>query len=273
MTNLIQQKLTAAAYIDYENIIGLLKGHFSVNPLELNFFGVILDRLRNHYQLNIIETIAYCNFERKELQGRHQSLLQWMGVQTRHTANNGKNSGDLELMADALRSLYKNPAIEVFVVISSDRDIIPLLKSIKYENKKTYVISCRNGFNGSVTNYADLQEYAEDIFNLEKPAAPIDGEFLEPEICNGDLTYLDLERCEELINLLFTSIMWKNFETEGYPVTLKGFSEAVSRRVQRDPSQIVKDLQLAHSLGLIEIYQHPKGYCLRKYGEPPEKQS
>jgi uncharacterized LabA/DUF88 family protein len=272
MTNLIQQKLTAAAYIDYENIIGLLKTHFSVNPLELNFFGVILDRLRNHYQLNIIEIKAFCNFERKELQGRHQSLLQWMGVQTRHTANNGKNSGDLELTADALRSLYKNPAIEVFVVISSDGDIIPLLKSIKYENKKTYVISCRIGFNGSISNYADLQEYVEDIFKLEKPATT-DGEFLELGSINGDPTYLDLERCEELIDLLFASIMWKNHETEGYPVTIKGFSEAVSRRVQRDPSQIVKDLQLAHRLGLIEIYQHPKGYCLRRPGEPPENQS
>jgi hypothetical protein len=261
MTSLIQSSLTGAGcYVDYENIFELIK-HHGFNPIELNFFGVVLDRLRNDFKLNIIECIAYCNFERKELQGRHQSILQGMGVQTRHTANNGKNSGDLELTADALRSLYKNPAIEVFIIISSDRDIIPLIKSIKYENRKSWIISTRNGFNQSVIRYADHHEYIEDIFNLKNPAEP---EF----VIEGDPSHLDLDRCEEVCSLLFASIIWKKFENDGIPITLKGFSEAVSRKVQRDPSQIIKDFQLASKLDLVEIYTYPgKGLCLRRAGQ------
>lgn len=89
-----------------------------------------------------------------------------MGLQTRHASNDGKNSGDLELTVDALRVLYKNSNINFFVIISSDRDIIPLLKAIKYENKTSYVLSTQNGFNKTVAEYADFHEYIEEIFNL-----------------------------------------------------------------------------------------------------------
>jgi uncharacterized LabA/DUF88 family protein len=278
MTSLIQSSLTGAGvYFDYENFFVLLKQSYSVNPLELNFFEVILNRLRNDFRLNIIEAIAYSNFERRDL-SYHQSILQKMGVQTRHTANNGKNSGDLELTVDALKSLFKNEAITVFVIVSSDRDIIPLLKAIKYENRKSHVISTRNGFNGSAICYADSHEYIEDIFNLKKSVAPANEEFHEPDILiTDDPSHMDLERCEQIISLLFASIIWQKHETEGLPVTLKGFSEAVSRRVQRDPQQIIKELHLAHMLSLVEIYPHPdKGLCLRrtnvKIGEPPKNQ-
>jgi uncharacterized LabA/DUF88 family protein len=160
-----EELLNAAIYIDYENIYELLK-IYQADPLEINFFPVILAKLKHTYQLNVMECIAYCNFEKKPLQARHQSLLQNLGIQTRHSANNGKNSSDLMLTVDSLTTLYKNPNIKVFVIISSDRDIIPLLKAVKFENKHTHVISTRYGFCPVVSCYADRHEYIEDIFNL-----------------------------------------------------------------------------------------------------------
>ena len=149
------KQLNAITYIDYENIYELLKksGH---DPLEMNFFKVIQEKLKTT-GLNIIDIIVFANFEKNgSVNKDSKRYLRSMGLQTRHASNNGKNCGDLELTVDALRDLYKNPSIDVFVVISSDRDIIPLLKAIKYENKVSYVISTRNGFNQIVAKYADF---------------------------------------------------------------------------------------------------------------------
>jgi hypothetical protein len=262
MTSLIQPNLTGAGiYVDYENIFELLKCS-GVNPIEIKFFPVILNRLRDTYKLNILESIAYSNFERKPLQNRHQTMLQAMGIQTRHSSNNGKNSGDLELTVDALKSLYKNPAIEVFVIISSDRDIIPLIKAIRYENKTAFVISTRNGFNQIIVNYANYHEYIEDIFNLP----PV------PEVPAGDRegnpSHQDLDYAEEVCQLLFNSNIWRKYKAGESPITLKGYVDSLSSILMRDPVQITKDFYLANELGLIEIYKHPKkGLCIRKVGD------
>jgi uncharacterized LabA/DUF88 family protein len=263
MTNLIQSKLTAAGYVDYENIFELMKG-FGKNPLEeINFFPVLLDRFKNLFNLNLIEFIAYSNFEKKPFQARHQSLLQDFGIQTRHSSNYGKNSADLELTCDALKALFKNPAIEVFILISSDRDLIPLIKCIRSENKKTYVLSTKNGFNEVVTRYTDFHEYIEDIFNLT-PLANGDLQEPNPLVIEETPSYSDLEHVEEVSKHFHASNILKRSETDGHPITLKGYVDTLSCIVQRDTSQLTKDFQLAHKLGLLEIYPHEKGLCLRK---------
>jgi uncharacterized LabA/DUF88 family protein len=262
MTSLIQERQSAVAYIDYENIFELMR-MYGVNPIEINFFPVLLDRFKNVYNLKIISVVAYSNFEKK-LQGRHQSLLQGLGVETRHSASNGKNFGDLQLTVDALTTLFKNSAIEVFIIISSDRDIIPLLKAIKYENKTTVVLTTKNGFNGNSKNYADLHEFIEDIFNLTPQSTLTSGEIEETE---NYPSYKALDRAEELARLFLASNILKRSETDGRPITLKGYADTVACVVQRDTTQIIKDFQLASELGLVEIYQHSlKGLCLRRAG-------
>ena len=157
--------LNAAVYIDFDNIFELLK-RYQADPFQINFFPLIIQKLKNEYGLNIIDCVAYANFERLPLRERHQTVLHNMGVDTRHTANNGKNCADLMLTVEALSNLYKNPSIDVFVIISSDRDMIPLLKTIKKEYKQTCMFSTKYGFNASVTCFADTHEYLEDMFNL-----------------------------------------------------------------------------------------------------------
>jgi hypothetical protein len=196
-------------YVDYENILELLKA-YGKNPLEIGFFPVIQSRLAIA-GLKVIDFIVYGNFEKKVANDTGQTFLRGMGLQTRHASNNGKNSGDLELTVDALRDLYKNPNIDIFVIISSDRDIIPLLKAIKYENKLSYVYSARNGFNQIVTKYADFHEYIEDVFALtpeerviftpDEVAAFID---IDPKTISPE----KIRRAQEVCRYFYTSHIW-----------------------------------------------------------------
>lgn len=267
VSQLIEQKtelLNAAVYVDYENIFELLK-KYGVNPLDIDFFPVVLDLFRNTYNFNINNCNLYCNFEKKPFQGNHQAILQNYGLHTRHSASNGKNCSDLMLTVDALTSLYKNPNIDVFVIISSDRDMIPLLQAIKYENKLTYVLSTKYGFNPIVSRYADYHEYIEDIFNLTPEMLNEEKQDIDFLIEQDHLNNYDIENAKEISKLLYNSNVWKAYEKEGSPITLKGYMNIVSKKIRRNSTQVIKYFELAHHFKYITIYKDQnKGLCLRK---------
>jgi uncharacterized LabA/DUF88 family protein len=261
MTTQIQKtNMNAIVLVDLENIIELMK-NYSANPMEeLNFFPVIMDKFKN-MDLNVIECICYANFERNSMKGSPQTALRKLGIETRQSSNNGKNSGDLEMTVDALRFLYKT-SVEVFVLISSDRDIIPLIKAVKQENRLTYVLSTKNGFNPIVTRFADAHEFLEDIFNLTSE---------NPVNCQADPAYQELENAEDAARLFFNSNILRRAEAEGTSITLKGFVSAASKILKRDPAQIKRDFELAEQAGLVILFNDPiKGVCIKgpDTGEP-----
>lgn len=157
--------LNTNIYIDYESICQLLI-QYGGNPMELNFFRVILDKYRKNYSLNIVDCIAYCNFEKESFPRNQQTVLQNYGIQFRHVAENHKKCSDLLLATDVITTLYKNPNIHKFVIISSGWDTTPLLRLIKYENKSADAIFTKPDFDPVVSGYVEHYEYIEDIFHL-----------------------------------------------------------------------------------------------------------
>lgn len=257
-------QLNAIAYVDFENILELLKT-YGKNPIEIDFFRVIQSRL-SVAGLKVIDFIVYGNFEKKAAGGNDQSFIRAMGLQTRHASNNGKNSGDIELAVDALKDLYKNPNIDIFIIISSDRDIIPLLKAIKYENKLSYVFSTQNGFNQIVAKFADFHEYLEDIFHL----APADRAIIQPEEIDSfsviDLAKIrpeKIRRAKEVCQYLYASHIWTKSLILGKPVVLRGYAEVVAKVVNRLEEEVIEDFKLAHLLKYVTLYMEPdKGMCI-----------
>ena len=269
VSQLIKHKsglLNAAIYIDYENIFELLH-QYGINPLMISFFPVVLDRLKNEYDLDIIECIAYANFEKKALQGKHLSTLHNLGVDTRHSASQGKNCGDLMLTVDTLTTLYKNHTIDVFIIISSDSDMIPLLRAMKRENKFTILLSTKYGFNPMVSSYADCHEYIEDIFNLtpDMLIKKEEVERLEILINNDNLNNHDIEKAKEVAKFFYSSNIWKLYEKDGNPITLQGYLKVISPKIGRDAAQVIRDFELAHHYKYVTIYKDDnKGFCLKK---------
>ncbi|MCL6589635.1 MAG: NYN domain-containing protein [Firmicutes bacterium] len=257
-------------YVDYENIAEILRQSGN-DPLKIDFFRVIQGRLRAA-NLNIIDFIVYSNFEKRSWTTRQQTYLRTLGLQTRQASNNGKNSSDLELTVDALRTLYKTPSIHVFVIISSDRDIIPLLKAIKYESKYSYVISTRLGFNQVVAEYADAHEYIEDIFQIT--AMPLNPGVAEA--VPGDLgvsfdpamaTPEEVNRAKEVARYLYSSQIWKRAAQMSEPVSLSGYIQVIARAVNRFPADILNDFKRAHCLKYVTIYQDQSRRLYLRQGE------
>jgi hypothetical protein len=88
--------------------------------------------------------------------------------------------------------------------------LFPLLKDIKYENRFSYVLSTKNGFNQIVAEYADTHEYIEDIFHLTEISAPeVTQEELEVTFDPEMITDADTEKAREVARYLYGSQIWK----------------------------------------------------------------
>ncbi|MCL6589717.1 MAG: NYN domain-containing protein [Firmicutes bacterium] len=254
--NYTQAYIQAVAYVDYQNILDLLK-RYGTSPAEINFFRVIQDNLKQS-GINVIDFIAYGDFDKNTENAREQTYLRNIGLQTRHSSINGKNTGDLELTVNALQVLYKNPSIQVFVFITSGRDLIPLLKAIKYENKYSYVFSTKTGFNPVIAEYADFHQYVEDVFQLNPETkgpvySPISST-LAWDFDYRDINEAAIARAREVSNYLYRSNIWKKYTQTAEPINLHGYIQVISKIIHRSPDEILNDFKVAHYLKYVTIY-------------------
>ena len=159
-------KTNVAIYIDYENIHKTLL-RSKTNMLRNGFF----EKLRSWCSKNkkrIVQTQVYCNFDVEDLyQSHHQTTLQNYGVETIHTSNQGKNYADLKMSIDVLTSMYSNDNIDEFIIVSNDKDMIPLLNSIRANKRNVCVITAGNSYNKSICEFVDQHVTLEEICETE----------------------------------------------------------------------------------------------------------
>ncbi len=124
----------AALFLDFENIYYYLREEF-VDPPNLNDAILeLLRNLRNHLQdelgLDAIISNAYADFER--VGTTPQGALFLLGVDTKNVlGTDHKNAADMRMCIDALEVLYTRPEIQSFVLVTGDRDYIPLIQHLR----------------------------------------------------------------------------------------------------------------------------------------------
>jgi uncharacterized LabA/DUF88 family protein len=244
--------LKAKCFIDYENIVCTLHS-YGVDPLEIKFFPVLLNKMKNEFQLNVIESIAYFNTENRLFRSDTQSVLQNHKIKIRHALNGGKNCSDLLLTVNAMNTISNTPDVKVFVIVSSDRDMAPLLTALRYESKVTYLISTRQNFDPAVSTHADYHYFIEDIFHLN------------PAIKEKRAYQSNIANARQVARFLYGSIIWKNHEKTQETVSLRGYSIVIAPKLGRCPSQIITDFQLAAKMKYVQfVSDEKKGPCLSR---------
>lgn len=155
-----------AIYIDYENVYKTLLFQYK-NLLRLGFFEKI-NKWCKSKNLRIVKIIAYCNFDNRDLmESRHQTKLQEYGVSTVHTSNRGKNYADLQITIDALNDMYINDNIDEFIIMSNDKDMSPLLNTIKLNKRKVTLLTVGDNFDFALCNVPDEHITLDDILSIE----------------------------------------------------------------------------------------------------------
>ena len=116
---------SAAVLIDWEN----------VNRITCELFGNILSEIRHEVSISLMR--AYADW------GQHQagkSLLAEHGCELVQMPGNAfkKNSADIKLAVDAVEILYVCPQIRTLVLLSGDRDFLPLVQLAKRLDRKVW---------------------------------------------------------------------------------------------------------------------------------------
>ena len=154
--------INVAVFIDYENVYRALLQE-RTNVLRLAFFEKLRRWCAEHGR-RVVRVVVYCNFDIPDLHdSHHQSTLQGYGVETVHTSNQGKNYADLKLTIDVLSSMYSNDNIDEFFIMSNDKDMTPLLNTIRANKRNVTLITAGTQYNPVLSQFADRHVQIDEI--------------------------------------------------------------------------------------------------------------
>ncbi len=147
-----------AVFVDFENIYISVRNKYDVNPN----FESIREKCAEFGRVTIAR--AYADWYRypRVTNALYANSIEPMYVPTyyydREEGRTGKpikNSVDIHLCIDAMKTLYAHPNIGTFVLVTGDRDFIPLINTIRQHGKRTVVIGVAEAASSHLAQSAD----------------------------------------------------------------------------------------------------------------------
>jgi len=157
----LQNGTDVAVFIDFENIYISVRNKYDANPN----FEHIMDKCVEYGRVTIAR--AYADWYRypRVTNALYAHSVEPMYVPTYYydrdegrTGRAIKNSVDIHLCIDVMKVLYSHPSIDTFVLVTGDRDFIPLANTIRQYGKKIVVI----GVAGAAASH--LAQSADEFF-------------------------------------------------------------------------------------------------------------
>ena len=127
-----------AVLIDYENV-GLAAIQW------------LLDQVSDHGR--VIVKRAYADWSQSGSRRQGNQLLE-LGIEPVQLFHAGKNSSDIRLAIDAVELLYTS-GVDVFVVVSSDADFVPLVSRLRAAGKSVVVAGRKQGISQTLVRSSD----------------------------------------------------------------------------------------------------------------------
>jgi len=132
-----------AIFWDFDNTYWTIIKHYGQQE-ELNPSFKLIEEINKLYEQDQMRIFrAYADFEKIR---NVQSEIQKRKVTPKHVfssnagADNRKNAGDIELSLDALETAIKSEEINHFVIITADKDMIPLIHRLSFYGKEVHLI-------------------------------------------------------------------------------------------------------------------------------------
>ncbi|MGK0262410.1 MAG: uncharacterized LabA/DUF88 family protein, partial [Planctomycetota bacterium] len=125
----------AAVFVDFENLFLSLKGReelsgFRIRELSLGILEQLKQRLHTDKAPMVLGR-SYAAFDTYPgMEVAHDLALMGFDPQYVLVGHAGKNSADVQLACDVCRVLYRRPDIDAIVIVSGDRDFIPIARQV-----------------------------------------------------------------------------------------------------------------------------------------------
>lgn len=163
-----------AVFIDFENIYISVHDEHDSDPN----FESIMDRCQEYGRVTIAR--AYADWYRypRVTSALYANGIEPMYVPTYYYERGGrrgsrkalKNSVDIHLVIDAMRTLYDHPNIRTYVFATGDRDFIPLINSVRQNGKQAVVIGVGGAASSHLAQSADEFVFYRQLAEIEEEA-------------------------------------------------------------------------------------------------------
>jgi uncharacterized protein (TIGR00288 family) len=163
-----------AVFVDFENVYISVRDKFDANPN----FETIMERCTELGRIVIAR--AYADWYRYP---RITSALYANGIDpiyvptyhyTKETGRTGsaiKNSADMHLCIDAMKTLFTHANIVKYVFITGDRDFIPLVNSVRQQGKDVIIIGIGGAASTHLAQSADEFIFYEQLIGKRVPVS------------------------------------------------------------------------------------------------------
>ncbi|MBL8749096.1 MAG: NYN domain-containing protein [Planctomycetes bacterium] len=145
----------AAVFVDFENLFHSLNnrdeltGH-RTRDLCLGILERLKERLRDDKSPMVLGR-SYAAFDAYPgMEVAHDLALMGFDPQYVLIGHQGKNAADVQLACDVCRVLYRRPDIDAIVIVSGDRDFIPIARQVLEENRELRVVAIPDSTSGDL---------------------------------------------------------------------------------------------------------------------------
>lgn len=145
----------AAVFVDFENLFHSLKNREELSGQRIRDICLgILERLKARLRLDNAPMVlgrSYAAFDTYPgMEVAHDLALMGFDPQYVLVGHAGKNSADVQLACDVCRVLYRRPDIDAIVIVSGDRDFIPIARQVLEENRELRVVAIPDSTSGDL---------------------------------------------------------------------------------------------------------------------------
>ena len=165
----------AAVFVDFENLFLSLKNREELSGLRIRELSLgILEQLKERLQKDKAPMVlgrGYAAFDTYPgMEVAHDLALMGFDPQYVLVGHAGKNSADVQLACDVCRVLYRRPDIDAIVIVSGDRDFIPIARQVLEENRELRVVAIPDSTSGDLRMRVGAERFwnALDLIDRDK---------------------------------------------------------------------------------------------------------
>lgn len=154
-----------AVFLDLDNLV------IGAREANLNFdVNLILERIKELVEGRIVVRRAYSGNTRQDQRLMKELAAAGFTTQATPPVNNyGKNLVDMYLVVDTMETLCGGQAYQTYVLVTGDRDFLPLVHALRRHGKQVIGVGLRHTTGASLADLCDKYIYYNDLL----PTAPL----------------------------------------------------------------------------------------------------
>lgn len=156
--------MNAAVFVDFENLFLSLKNRTDgpgvrTRETSLQILEGLLARLRQEGNPMVLGR-SYAAFDTYPgVEVAHDLALMGLDPQYVLISHSGKNSADIQLALDTARVVFRRSDIPLIVIVSGDRDFIPLARQVLEEGRELVVVAIPDTTSGDLRERVGVERF------------------------------------------------------------------------------------------------------------------